>query len=200
MPSSRMSVVGSLLPLIGVALALANWIVRPDAAWASAAAIGMFLITVVVWRRARLAVLRSPDSAASIRRFASVQAAIVFGGLMMIIPLAVTLAQAYGAVDGADGGRRLTMIVFGAFVIVTGNAIPKHFGTAAVPCSGARLQAFQRFAGWTWVLCGLAFTTAWLTLPIDAAEAVSPIFVVAAMMITILRGFRLHRLRHPKGI
>ena len=35
---------------------------------------------------------------------------------------------------------------------------------------GARVQAFQRVAGWTWVVCGLGFATASLVLPITRAE------------------------------
>ena len=40
----------SVLPLIGIVLALANWNAKPDAAWAWAAAIVMFLVMVAVRR------------------------------------------------------------------------------------------------------------------------------------------------------
>ena len=116
---------GSVLPLIGIVLALANWNARPDAAWAWAAAIVMFLVMVAVRRHSQLAFRRSSGDAASVRSVASVTGAVVFGGLMMIIPLAVTLAHAYGVVDDPDSGRRMTMIILGAYLVVTGNAIPK---------------------------------------------------------------------------
>ena len=42
--------------------------------------------------------------------------AVVFGALMMIVPLALTLAHAYGVVDDPDSGmRRTTMIINGAY-------------------------------------------------------------------------------------
>ena len=191
---------GSVLPLIGIVLAVANWNARPDAAWAWAAAIVMFLVMIAVRWRSQLAVRRSSGDAASVRSLAAVTGGVVFGGLMMIIPLAVTLAHAYGVVDDPDSGRRLTMIILGAYLVVTGNALPKQFATASsMQCDGARVQAFQRFAGWTWVLCGLGFATAWLALPIDAAEPVSIAIVATAMIVTIVRLLRLRRPQQHAG-
>jgi hypothetical protein len=192
---------GSVLPLIGIVLALANWNARPDAAWAWSAAIVMFVVMVAVRRHSQLAFRRSSGDAASVRSLASVTGAVVFGGLIMIIPLAVTLAHAHGFVDDPDSGRRLTMIILGAYFVVTGNAIPKTVATASsMQCDGARAQAFQRFAGWTWVLCGLGFATAWLALPIEAAEPVSTGLVATAMIVTIVRLLRLRRLQQPAGV
>ena len=191
---------GSLLPLIGIVLALANWHARPDAAWAWSAAIVMCVVMVAVRRHSQLALRRSSGDAASARSLASVTGAVVVGGLVMIIPLAATLGHAYGVVDDPDSGRRITMIILGAYLVVTGNVIPKTVATASsMQCSGARLQAFQRFAGWTWVLCGLGFSTAWLALPIDAAKSVSTALVVSAMVVTIVRLLRLRRPQQPAG-
>ena len=192
----------SALPLIGIALALANWNARPDAAWARAAAIVMFLVMVAVRRHSQLAVRRSAGDAASVQSFASVTGAVAFGGLIMIIPLAVTLAHAYGVVEDPDSGRRTTMIILGAYLAVTGNAIPRQLPpTSSMPCDGARVQAFQRLAGWTWALCGLGFATAWLALPIDAAEPVSLALVAAAMIVTIVQLLRLRKPRqHAPGL
>ena len=187
---------GSALPLIGIALALANWNARPEAAWAWTATIVLFVVMVVVERRSQLALSRSSRDAASVRSVASVTGAVAFGALMMIIPLALTLAHAYGVVDDPDGGRRTTMIILGAYLAMTGNAIPRKLPpTSSMQCDGARVQAFQRLAGWTWALCGLGFATAWLALPIDAAEPVSTALVVAAMVVTIVQ---LLRLRKPR--
>ena len=126
---------------------------------------------------------------------------VVSGALMMIIPLAVTLAHAYGVVEDPDSGRPTTMIILGAYLAVTGNAIPRMLPPmSSMQCDGARVQAFQRLAGWTWVLCGLGFATAWLALPIDVAESVSMALVVAAMIVTIVQLLRLRKLRqHAPG-
>jgi hypothetical protein len=141
----------SALPLIGIGLALANWNARPAAGWAWAAAIVMFVVMIAVQRRSQLASSRSPGDPASLRGAASVAGAVVFGALMMIVPLALTLAHAYGLVDDPDSGmRRTTMIMLGAYLAVTGNAIPRMLPpTSSMPCGGARVQAFQRHVGWT---------------------------------------------------
>ena len=186
---------GSALPLIGIALALANWNAKPDAAWAWAAAIVMFLVMVAVRRLVQRAVRRSPGDAAWVRSFASVTGAVVFGALMMIIPLALTLAHAYGLVDDPDSGmQRTTMVILGAYLAVTGNAMPRMLPpTSSMPCGGARVQAFQRQAGWTWVLCGLGYAMAWLALPIDAAGPISMALVATAMIVTIVQLLRLRK-------
>ena len=189
--------IGSVLPLMAIGLALANWYVKPAAAWAWAAVIVISVVMITVQRFWQLALSRSPEDTALVRSVASVAGAVVFGALMMIIPLALTLAHAYGLVDDPDSGmRRTTMIMIGAYLAVTGNAMPRMLPPiSSMQCDGARVQAFQRLAGWTWVLCGLGFVTAWLALPIDAAEPVSTALVVAAMIVTIVQ---LLRLRKPR--
>ena len=192
----------SALPVIGIALALANWNARPDAAWAWAAVIVMSLLMVAVRWRSQLAFRRSSGDAVSIRSFASVTGGVAFGALVMIVPLAVVLAHAYGVVEDPDSGRRTTMIILGAYLAVTGNGLPRMLPPmSSMQCDGARVQAFQRLAGWTWVLCGLGFATAWLALPIDAAEPVSLALVAAAMIVTIVQALRLRKLRqHASGL
>jgi hypothetical protein len=192
----------SALPLIGIALALANWHARPDAAWAWAAVIVMSLIMVAVRWRSQFAFRRSSGDAVSIRSFASVTGAVAFGALIMIVPLAMTLGHAYGVVEDPDSGRRTTMIILGAYLAVLGNGIPRMLPPmSSLQCDGARVQAFQRLAGWTWALCGLGFATAWLALPIDAAESVSTALVLAAMVVTIVQVVRLRKLRqHAPGL
>jgi hypothetical protein len=186
----------SALPLINVALAVANWNARPDAAWAWAAVIAISLVMVAVRWRSELAFRRSPADAVSIRSLASVTGAVVVGSLMIIIPLALTLAHAYGVVEDPDSGRSATMIILGAYLAVVGNGLPRMLPpVSSMQCEVAKVQAFQRFAGWTWVLCGLGFATAWLALPEDAAEPVSMALVVAAMIVTIVQLLRLRRLR-----
>lgn len=184
------------LPLIGIVLALANWNARPAEAWAWAAAIVMFVVMVIARHVSKRVVRRSSGDASSVRSFASVTDAVVAGALMMIIPLAVTLAHAYGVVDDPDSGRRATMIIFGAYFAAFGNTLPRMLPpVSSMQCNAARVQAFQRLAGWTWVLCGLGFATAWLGLPIDAAQPVSTALVVSALIVTIVQ---LLRFRKPR--
>ena len=189
--------IASVFPLMAIGLALANWNAKPAAAWAWAAVIVISMVMVVVQRLSQLALSRWSRDAASARGVASVNGAVVFGALMMIIPLALTLAHAYGVVDDPDSGmRRTTMIMIGAYLAMTGNAMPRMLPpTSSMPCAGARVQAFQRFAGWTWTLCGLGFAMTWLALPIDAATPISMSLVAISIIVTIVQ---LLRLRQPR--
>ena len=189
--------IGLVLALVAIGLALANWNARPGAALAWAAVIVISVVMVAVQRLSQVALSRSPNDAAWVRGGASVDGAVVFGALMMIIPLALTLAHAYGLVDDPDSGmRRTTMIMIGAYLAVTGNAMPRMLPpTSSMPCGGARVQAFQRQAGWTWVLCGLGLAMAGLALPIDAQTPISLALVATAMIVTIVQ---LLRLRKPQ--
>ena len=195
--------IGSVLSLIAIGLALANWNAKPAAAWAWAAVIVISVVMVAVQRLSQLALSRSPGDAAWVRGVASVASAVVFGALMMIIPLAMSLAHAYGLVDDPDSGmRRTTMIMVGAYLAVTGNAIPRMLPPmSSMQCDGARVQAFQRQAGWTWVLCGLGFAMAGLALPIEAQTPISLALAATAMIVTIVLLLRLRKPRqHAPGL
>jgi hypothetical protein len=191
--------IGLVLALVAIGLALANWNAKPAAALAWAAVIVISVVMVVVRRLSQLAVSRSSGDAASVRSVDSVAGAVVFGALMMIIPLALTLARAYGVVDDPDSGiQRTTNVMIGAYLAMTGNAMPRMLPpTSSLPFGGARVQAFQRLVGWTWALCGLGFAMAWLALPIDAAAPVSIALVATAIVVTVVQ---LLRLRKPRPL
>jgi len=191
------SVAASALPCMGIALALANWNARPDRAGAWAAGIGVFLIMLAVRQGWQVALRRASTDvvkAALARTVAVVNNGVVAGALLIIIPLAIKLAHVYGLVDDPNGANRAITILSGVCLVVMGNAIPTWLPpVSSMQGLGARVQAFQRFAGWTWVLCGLGFSMAWLALPIDAAQRVSMALVGGAMIVTVLLLLRLDR-------
>jgi hypothetical protein len=194
--NAKMFGAASALTAVGIVLVLANWYTKPDAALAWAAALAVFAAMVAALRVSRLAVRRAPGEVAAARSFESITTAVVFGALMMGIPLALTIARSYGLIDGSDAARRSTGVLTGLFLVMLGNAMPKNLPpVSAMRCDGARQQAFHRLAGWTWVLCGLASAAGWLALSIDSAEAATIVLVVTAMAVTI--GLLL-RLRRPR--
>ena len=153
----------SALPLIAIALALANWNARPDEAWAWAAVIVISLVMVAVRWRTQLAFRQASADAVSIRSLASVTGGVVFGSLMMIIPLALTLAHAYGVVEDPDSGRRTTMIILGAYLAVIGNGIPRMLPPVSSTAVRRRESAGVSAACWLdmgalrpWIRDGLA--------------------------------------------
>ena len=175
------------LLLLGAALAGANWYLQPQRTvyWAVAA---IFIICMAVV----LLVISRRDAN-------SIRSGIVFAGLILVIPLGLKLATALGAIDHADFSKRAMMAIIGAFLMSTGNAIPKTLTPLSVMrCDAAKAQAFHRFAGWTWVLAGLALAAAWLTLPVSLADRVTFVVLPAAILIITAQLVRL-RLSHPSA-
>jgi len=111
---------------------------------------------------------------------------LVFGVLM--------LASAYvlkHAGVNPDLPMRVTMVLLGLYYVVSGNALPRRFtARAAQRPNSARIQAGQRFAGWTFVLAGLAFALAWIVLPKDVAEPLSVAFLVGGSLTVFVRTYR----------
>ena len=193
-PNSMMSRAASALTAVGIVLVLANWYAKPEAALAWTAPLAMFAVMFAALRLSRRALRRSTGDA--LRSPDWIPTAVVFAALMMGIPLALTLARSYGVVDDIDLGRRSTGVLIGAFLAMLGNVMPKNLPPlSSMRCDGARQQAFQRLAGWTWVLCGLASAIGWLALSIDSAEIATTVLVVAAMAVTIVQLLRLRRPR-----
>ena len=191
--NSKIFSAASALTAVGIVLVLANWYARPEAALAWTAVLAMFAVMIAALQLSGRAVRHSTATAVS--GLDRIPTAVVFAALMMGIPLALTLARSYGLVDVSDNvDRRSTGVLVGAFIVMIGNVMPKNLPPLS-SCDGARQQAFQRLAGWTWVLCGLASAIAWLTLPIDSAEIATPVLVVTALAVTIVH---LLRLRKPR--
>jgi hypothetical protein len=167
---------------LGAALAIGNWWLRPGRAPAWAAALIVIGCMGLVWFRASR---RSAEEGARSKREDSIRAAIVFAALMLLIGLGNRLAIASGAAGSPNFALRAIMAIAGAFLVFTGNAMPKMLTPlASQRCDPARAQAARRFAGWTWVLAGAAVSVAWLGLPILRAETAMYILLPAAMLVT----------------
>jgi hypothetical protein len=193
---SIFSQAAAVLPVVAIALALANWRARPEAPWAWVAVIAMSVVMLIVRHGAQLAVRRSSGDDASVRSLAAVTGGVVCGALTMIVKLAMTLANVYGVVDNPDLGRRPSMVIVGVYLAALGNAMPRMLPPVSLmQCNGARIQAFQRFVGWTWALCGLGVAAVWLTLPIAMAGPASTALVAVAMILTFVQLLRLRKVR-----
>jgi hypothetical protein len=183
-----------LLLALGAVLAAANWYLEPDRirSWTAALLVlaGMWFILWVGLRHASTA-------GAPRRATDAIRGGIIFAALMLAVSLSIKLVQALTHVGDNDLSQRLMMVSLGVFFMFTGNAVPKMLTPLSVmQCNGAKTQTFQRFAGWTFVLSGLAFATAWLVLPSDNAKPVSVTFIVAAGLAVMAQGVRLRRVPH----
>lgn len=124
---------------------------------------------------------------------------LLFAGLMLACAFAGRLALRAGLIHDPDIAQRATMILLGLFFAASGNAMPKTLVPLSIQqCDGARAQAFQRFAGWIFVLSGLAYALSWLLLPIALAQPVSVSFLLGGTALVAARVIRL-RISHRKS-
>ena len=129
---------------------------------------------------------------------ADLRVGIVSAGLMLAIPLAAKLATRIGWVKADDFAQRALMVILAGFIVFTGNSIPKRLESlACLYPDPARWQAFYRFAGWAWVLAGIALGLAWILLRLPAAGTATLIIVPAAMALVALRWLGLRATRSP---
>lgn len=178
-----------------VVLGMANWHDRPEraAAWITAMLVlpvGWGLASVMGRRTARTEGETTARQAAG-----AIETGIIFGGLIVLVGLAESLLASWGGRQELFAGleQRATMILVGAYFVVTGNTMPKMLvPLSSLQCDGSRAQAFQRTAGWIWVLSGLVFVVSWLALPIALARPVSLTTMLGGILIVALLVYRLH--------
>jgi hypothetical protein len=179
---------------LGTLLAVWNWYVQPQRAWAWAITLALLAVMML----GVFAMRRSKSGAAS-HRADGITVGIVFAALMLASSLGLKLATALGTTSRSDLAQRMLMVILGAFFTFTGNALPKTLTPLAAKCDGARVQAFQRLAGWTWVLTGLTFATAWLVLPLYLAQPVSLVLLLGGMLIIVTQLIRVRRTRQREA-
>jgi hypothetical protein len=122
--------------------------------------------------------------------------ALGFAALMLFVSLAAKLAFVIGWIDDAEWSQRLAMVVFGAFYVFTGNALPKTLTPlASLRCSGAATQSIQRLLGWMQVVTGFTMALAWLVLPTDTARVVTMVAIVGGVLVVLAQIVRLRWFR-----
>jgi hypothetical protein len=85
--------------------------------------------------------------------------------------------------------RRGVGVMIGLMLMVTGNFVPKL--RLFQPATGAaHSDAIDRFAGWIFVICGLAFAAVFLSAPADKVFIVPPFIVLAGFLAVLARWLR----------
>jgi hypothetical protein len=180
--------------MLVVVLSAANWYDRPEraTAWITA-----MLVLPVGWGLATLVgrrAARTPGDAAA-RPTGAVRTAVIFSGLIILGGLSEKLLATWlGQPELAEGfSERATMVLVGAYLVATGNTMPKTLvPLSSLQCDGSRVQAFQRAAGWIWVVGGLVFVVSWLALPVALAKPLSLTVMFSGIAIVAAMVFRLH--------
>ena len=95
-----------------------------------------------------------------------------------LIALSLGLAWAGRAgIIGPDMPTRISMGAYGLFIAFYGNAIPK------VLLRSERAIMARRFAGWAFVLSGLATTAIWIVMPSDLAAGASVLLIGSTVLL-----------------
>lgn len=115
-----------------------------------------------------------------------VRSALILAGLMLAFTLAVVLADKTGYI-GDETSKRAVQVAMGLIVVYCANLAPKALEPLSNGCEPARLQALQRFSGWTLVLAGLGYSLAWLIAPIEHAGVSSMAILGAGALLVAAR-------------
>ena len=114
--------------------------------------------------------------------------ALVGAALLLMVSFGVKFLAANGTID-AETSRRLMQAVIGLILVVSGNSIPKKFDSGCEKkCASSRAQSLRRFAGWTFVIAGLAYSIIWLVVPLPLAGVLS-VSIVATSVVLVLVPF-----------
>ena len=113
--------------------------------------------------------------------------------LAAAIILAVSAALTWLAPDyiSIAWSHRMLNAMLGAVVVVYSDAVPKALvARSRLRCPPAQDQAARRFAGWSLVLGGLAYSAAWLLAPIHVAGLIGGALLACALVLAALRCLR----------
>jgi len=170
-----------------IAIALVPY--KPGATAAVLITLGIF---VVVWNAIKLMTKRkSPDTNwLTSKTRHEILFAIILASLLLLGSMIATVAKQLELLD-QDLIKRIIGMNTGLMLIVLGNYMPKKNQATAGQCgcpSKAATNNIQRFMGWTFVLGGILYTLAWITLDLDQAGiAIMFSFPAAIAMIFVLR-------------
>lgn len=175
--------------VFGVAATL--WYFRPERAAPWLAAMGVLTVGwgVHALLSRRVASRRGKNAGSDLDTGPEqIRQAITMAGLILLVPLALTLGTELGflgeTVRKAISTRAVGVII-GAILAVYGNAIPKML----TPVSLRRCEpsGAQRFTGWVFALAGVFYALAWLALPVVTARAVSFLIAAGGVLLVLLR-------------
>jgi hypothetical protein len=116
---------------------------------------------------------------------------LVVAGLLIATALAAVAARRLGYVTDPQLGARFVGIFSGLVLAAYGNVIPRRL-VRYEPGSPrpARRQAAMRFAGWAFVLAGLASALVWAFAPSTSMALWSMVPIAAALALVVLRCLR----------
>jgi hypothetical protein len=96
---------------------------------------------------------------------------ILLAAAIFLVGLVRSVASRLGLIDDPDTWRRGVMVLWGIFLVVIGNRMPKMLMPLWAPHE-QRLQSLRRLAGWAVVALGGATVILFLSLPLELAKSI----------------------------
>ena len=96
-----------------------------------------------------------------------------FGGLIAVL-IAIAIGKETGVIEN-HVAKRGVGIIFGLMLIGVGNLLPKFRLFDSPGRDPAQTLAAERFAGWVFVITGIAYVTIWVFAPMSSVMLVSSI-------------------------
>lgn len=203
MTRSRLTAAAAPWMSLLVLLSSASLVVlRPDRWLVWLAALPVLVTGWVVWLVAPRAARPSAPAGTLLDAASAadqIRPAITFAGLVLLIPLLLALTTELGLLEVATRvtvSTRLTGVLAGLVLAAYANVLPKHLTPlSAQRCGSAEVQAYRRFAGWSFVLAGVSSAIVWVTAPLASAAVISIGFVGTGLVLVVLRYLRLRTAR-----
>jgi hypothetical protein len=185
------TVVLSLLLALDAALTAWNWVLQPGKA-------AVWSVVIVVTSAMAAALISTLRAGAPETQRRSIRSGVAWAGLILAVSLAGTMAPASRLGLTPAMTQRVVMVAVGLSLIATANVIPKTLKPLTeLRCEPARAQAVQRFAGWTWVLTGIAIVAIWILAPEQSAVMLTLVVIPLAILLVTARIALLRR--QPSG-
>lgn len=96
-----------------------------------------------------------------------------FFGLFAVI-IAIAVVKETGLV-GHDAAKRGVGVIFGLMLIAVGNLLPKFHLFDSPRRDPAQTLVSERFAGWVFVIAGIAYSLTWILVPMPSVIIASSI-------------------------
>ena len=107
-----------------------------------------------------------------------VKSSLAWGGGIIAVALAATLARRTGVID-ADAVTRIVLGVIGLMVAWYGNRMPKTFAPSEIS------RQVTRVGGWSMALSGLIYAGLWAFAPLDVALFAGCGAILVGMAVTV---------------
>jgi len=161
------------------------WNVQPERALSLAIAM---VILPVTWGLLEFFMRTRTDKPGNPGKREKVRSYVLWASILLAIPLGFQLVDALASLEDNTLDERAVGISIGMTLAIFGNFMPKKSKSAdddqkACP---EESQSALRFAGWVFVLAGLAHALIWLLAPLDWANTAAMVVVGMALALVVL--------------